>query len=178
MRDDGWHIINTSTTKASTLALRNRYGFPILGAALYGDVRVIRGDSRILVEDHSNHMRLEFVQPVVAPIVMDSAFAVLSATPTYEFSLVFELGPNAEILLGADARLVSDFQFSTLVLAPMARDSTPCSYTRKTLAQGSCHLSFDLAPRALRPATDVLAASPLRRQRTSRAPNSCLAHRR
>ena len=52
---------------------------------------------------------------------MDSAFAVLSATPTYEFSLAFELGPNAEILLGPDARLVSDFQFSNLVLAPMAR---------------------------------------------------------
>ena len=118
---DGWHLKNRSTTKSSTVALRNRYGFPILGAALLGTVRTIRGDSKIIVEDHSNVARSEFVQRTRAPIVMDSAFSMLSATPTYEFSLRFELGPNAEMLLGMDARLVSEFQFSNLVLAPMKR---------------------------------------------------------
>ena len=118
---DGWHIKNASTTNPSTFALRNHHGFPVLGAALLGNVRTIRGDSKIIVEDHSNLTRSEFVQGSSGPIVMDSAFAILSATPTYEFSLLFELGPNAEILLGTDARLVSDFQFSSLALAPMKR---------------------------------------------------------
>jgi hypothetical protein len=120
-RKDGWHLINRSAAKSSTVALRSRHGFPILGLALLGNVHLIRGESHVVVEDHSNLTRSEFIQPTDGPIVMDSAFSVLSYTPTYEFSLLFELGPNAEILLGTDARLVSEFQFSNLVLAPIKR---------------------------------------------------------
>ena len=48
----------------------------LLGAALLGTVRTIRGDSKIVIEDHSSRTRSEFVQRSGAPIVMGSAFSM------------------------------------------------------------------------------------------------------
>ncbi|MGK7933881.1 MAG: hypothetical protein AB4041_20965 [Microcystaceae cyanobacterium] len=140
--ETGFQVTNHSNTDHHRIKITNKYSFPIVGGSIDGEIKQLKGKGKIILEDLDNNLRSEYEITENINIYLENFVNIIAKRPTYQYSVIIELQPNASIEIDKDFTIISDFQFAELALLKLAegQNSINIHYPNSELSNFSFNL--------------------------------------